>query len=120
MKLTFALALLGAASAQSGNWVNDNPKHFGGGQASKTYSDGLQADITHTPSSCTKLSKKGDSLKMLYTGKLTSGKVFDTTSNPGRSAFTFTLGVGEVIKGWDEGLIGRCETRPLARPPPSS
>jgi FKBP-type peptidyl-prolyl cis-trans isomerase FkpA len=32
------------------------------------------------------------------------GLVFDTTI--GKTPFTFTLGVGQVIKGWDQGLVG--------------
>jgi FKBP-type peptidyl-prolyl cis-trans isomerase len=39
-----------------------------------------------------------------YTGKLEDGSVFDSSLNPGRSPFTFTLGAGSVIKGWDQGL----------------
>tara|TARA_B100001250_G_scaffold2042_1_gene1802 strand:- start:4243 stop:4581 length:339 start_codon:yes stop_codon:yes gene_type:complete len=39
-----------------------------------------------------------------YTGKLEDGSVFDSSLNPGRSPFTFTLGSGSVIKGWDQGL----------------
>ena len=41
-----------------------------------------------------------------YTGKLEDGSVFDSSLNPGRSPFTFTLGAGSVIKGWDQGLKG--------------
>ena len=39
-----------------------------------------------------------------YTGKLEDGSIFDSSLNPGRSPFTFTLGAGSVIKGWDLGL----------------
>jgi len=39
-----------------------------------------------------------------YIGKLTNGKQFD--SNTAGSPFTFVLGRGEVIKGWDQGLNG--------------
>ena len=41
-----------------------------------------------------------------YTGELEDGTVFDSSLNPGREPFTFTLGVGSVIKGWDLGVIG--------------
>ena len=47
-------------------------------------------------------------MSMQYTGSLTNGKIFDSSRNPGRSAFQFTLGAGQVIKGWDEGLKGVC------------
>jgi FK506-binding nuclear protein len=39
-----------------------------------------------------------------YIGKLDNGKQFD--ANTGGSPFSFALGRGEVIKGWDEGLVG--------------
>ena len=41
-----------------------------------------------------------------YTGWLTDGTKFDSSLNPGRSPFRFTVGGGQVIRGWDEGLIG--------------
>ena len=41
-----------------------------------------------------------------YTGKLEDGSIFDSSLNPGRGPFTFTLGVGSVIKGWDVGVKG--------------
>ena len=40
------------------------------------------------------------------TGWLTDGTKFDSSLNPGRTPFRFTVGGGQVIKGWDEGLIG--------------
>ncbi len=48
--------------------------------------------------------KVGDTLVVHYTGKLTNGKVFD--SSKGSAPFSLTLGAGEVIKGWDQGLVG--------------
>ena len=41
-----------------------------------------------------------------YTGTLEDGSVFDSSLKPGREPFTFTLGVGSVIKGWDQGVKG--------------
>ncbi|KAG9774139.1 hypothetical protein KCU88_g5583, partial [Aureobasidium melanogenum] len=48
--------------------------------------------------------KKGNRLEMRYIGKLDNGKVFD--SNKSGKPFSFKLGAGEVIKGWDIGLEG--------------
>lgn len=50
--------------------------------------------------------KNGDKLTVNYTGTLTNGVKFDSSLDPGRDPFTLTLGAGQVIKGWDEGLIG--------------
>jgi FKBP-type peptidyl-prolyl cis-trans isomerase len=46
----------------------------------------------------------GQKVTVNYTGWLTSGKQFD--SSVGKSPFPFTLGAGQVIKGWDEGVAG--------------
>lgn len=48
--------------------------------------------------------KSGSHVKVHYTGWLTSGKKFD--SSVGGAPFDFTIGQGEVIKGWDEGVAG--------------
>jgi FK506-binding nuclear protein len=48
--------------------------------------------------------KKGDRIGMRYIGKLQNGKVFD--SNKKGKPFSFKLGTGEVIKGWDIGIAG--------------
>jgi len=46
----------------------------------------------------------GQTITVNYTGKLQNGTVFD--SSVGKQPFTFTLGVGQVIKGWDQGVQG--------------
>ncbi len=47
----------------------------------------------------------GDQVQVEYIGKLQDGTIFDQSSNHGGS-FTFVLGAGQVIPGWDQGLVG--------------
>lgn len=48
--------------------------------------------------------KKGDSVKVHYTGKLDDGTVFD--SSVGREPLDFTVGAGQLIAGFDEAVVG--------------
>jgi peptidylprolyl isomerase len=51
------------------------------------------------------VAKEGDRVRVHYTGWLATGKKFDSSVDGGRP-FTFALGNGEVIRGWDEGIAG--------------
>lgn len=68
----------------------------------------LQIGIKKRVDNCTTKSRKGDVLNMHYTGKLEDGTEFDSSLSRDKP-FTFTLGKGQVIKGWDQGLLGMCE-----------
>lgn len=53
--------------------------------------------------------KAGDKVSMNYTGRLVDGTVFDSNVDPKFNhvePFTFNLGAGEVIKGWDTAIVG--------------
>lgn len=51
------------------------------------------------------VAENGQIILMQYTGKLTDGTVFDS-SIPRGEPFSFRLGAGQVIKGWDVGILG--------------
>jgi FKBP-type peptidyl-prolyl cis-trans isomerase FkpA len=60
----------------------------------------------------------GQHVTVHYTGWLTDGSKFDSSIDGG-SPFSFSLGAGEVITGWDEGVAGMKVggTRKLVVPP---
>ena len=53
--------------------------------------------------------KNGDTVSVNYTGKLEDGSVFDTSLQEGREPLTATLGQGQLIPGFENGLIGMSE-----------
>tara|TARA_B100001179_G_C18397934_1_gene320401 strand:+ start:109 stop:507 length:399 start_codon:yes stop_codon:yes gene_type:complete len=50
--------------------------------------------------------KEGNVITVNYTGWLENGTQFDSSLSPGRDPLVITLGAGEVIQGWDEGIPG--------------
>ena len=67
------------------------------------------------------VAKTGDMVSMNYTGRLENGTVFDSNVDPKFGhvqPFEFTLGAGQVIAGWDKGIVGMKvgEKKPLTIP----
>ncbi|ROT39954.1 hypothetical protein SODALDRAFT_309611 [Sodiomyces alkalinus F11] len=78
----------------------------------------LRIDVTQAVE-CERKSQSGDRISVHYRGKLQSnGQEFDASYNRG-SPFTVKIGTGQVIKGWDMGLMDMCigEKRTLTIPP---
>ena len=68
-----------------------------------TTPSGLQIEELHAGQGTA--AKPGDKVAVHYTGWLTDGKKFDSSLDR-QKEFTFVLGKGMVIKGWDEGVAG--------------
>jgi len=79
--------------------------------------DKVQIGVLFRPENCDRKTKRGDTLKIHYTGTLPDGTEFDS-SRKRSEPFSFALGRGQVIKGWDQGLNGMCvgEKRKLKIP----
>lgn len=61
--------------------------------------------------------KKGDKISVFYKGTLEDGTVFD--SNEGKEPLKFEVGAGQVIKGFDDAVVGMKvgETKNISLPP---
>nr|XP_019948364.1 PREDICTED: peptidyl-prolyl cis-trans isomerase FKBP14 [Paralichthys olivaceus] len=81
----------------------------------------VKIEVVHKPLMCYRKTKYGDMLLVHYEGFLESnGTMFHSSWKEGdRNPVWFTLGIQEVIKGWDKGLKDMCagERRKLTIPP---
>jgi FKBP-type peptidyl-prolyl cis-trans isomerase len=98
--ILFVFVVLGIASAQSEKSPLAPTKVDG---EPKTTASGLQYWDIKVGTGAT--AAAGKMVKVHYTGWLTNGKKFDSSIDRGQP-FAFSLGAGQVIKGWDEGVAG--------------
>lgn len=105
------VALLVVVAAVSAAATTASESGGGGGKR-------LQIGVKRRVENCQSRSRKGDVLHMHYRGTLEDGTEFDSSYNRG-DPLTFTLGSGQVIRGWDQGLLAMCvgEKRKLVIPP---
>jgi len=78
----------------------------------------VEIEILKKAETCTRKVRAGDEVTVNYAGKIeATGQMFD--SSFGREPFTFRVGAGQVIHGWDIGFQGMCvgEYRRLIIPP---
>ena len=63
--------------------------------------------------------KNGDKIRVHYTGTLNDGSMFDSSIKNNRPPLEFTVGAGQMIKGFDKGVVGMSvgETRTLKLQP---
>lgn len=118
-----AVALLALAAActsdqQSGAPAEEEqvPAHPRDAVTIETYADSLNVDFSRMQRDSSGLYSQeiregegeavqaGQKVKVEYTGWLPSGYRFDTSH--GKQPYEFTVGRGEVIKGWDVGVVG--------------
>ncbi len=69
----------------------------------------LNTPATSDTTGTEQVTKAGDMISVNYTGSLEDGTVFDSNVDPKFKhvqPFEFSLGAGQVIPGWDNGLVG--------------
>jgi len=101
MRALFLLLLV----ALAGFLVGCGGATAGGGSGGKevTLADGLKYTDDTLGTGAEAIT--GKTAVVHYTGWLSDGKKFDSSKDSGRP-FSFALGGGQVIKGWDEGVVG--------------
>ena len=121
LTLLLPLAIESQAAIVAANTFDRQPPSNAISRATKsakmvTTPSGLKYTILKTGKGVTP--KKGQTVFVHYTGTLTNGKKFDSSRDKGQP-FSFKVGTGQVIPGWDEALskmkVG--ERRKLTIPP---
>ena len=109
MRYTFPLLLLLVAVAGCGVAPSSGGQGAGGqgaaGQVGKEVTTPSGLKYTDLQVGTGAVAQAGKTVSVHYTGTLTDGKKFDSSVDRGQP-FSFPLGAGRVIKGWDEGVAG--------------
>ncbi|MDP2922864.1 MAG: FKBP-type peptidyl-prolyl cis-trans isomerase, partial [Candidatus Omnitrophota bacterium] len=119
MKKTSIIALVIVALIAGGYFLlrNKGEENNGNKENNKTFNiQGMKIEILQEGAGAE--AKNGDTVLAHYTGTLESGVKFDSSVDRG-IPFSFELGAGRVIKGWDLGILGMKvgEKRKLTIPP---
>ncbi|PID32404.1 peptidylprolyl isomerase [Candidatus Saccharibacteria bacterium] len=91
-----------AEPADKNNQTTLDPRQFGAYEQYKDQPSALYADIKTGSGAA---AKPGDEISVAYRGWLTDGTLFDENDG-GEQPFSFTLGAGQVIPGWEQAIAG--------------
>jgi peptidylprolyl isomerase len=106
--LVLAVSVLAIGWAQNGSAQSGESKAPAAGGPTKVTGEGTKTSsglqYWDLKVGTGRTAERSQHVKVHYTGWLTNGKKFD--SSVGGQPFTFRIGSGDVIKGWDEGVTG--------------
>lgn len=105
--LTAALGVLVAAASAGCSKSPDEPTStFKPAEGTPLPPGPTKLEIDDTKVGTGREAKTGDTVHVQYTGTLMNGTKFDSSYDHGGDPFKFTIGQGQVIKGWDQGVVG--------------
>lgn len=109
MKKTLLFIALAVAIVVGGYWITHNQPTAKTSQTQtntqKTMQEQTQFQIIDEAIGTGEMVKSGDTVQVNYAGTLEDGTKFDSSYDRG-TPFSFTVGAGQVIQGWEQGLIG--------------
>ncbi len=84
----------------------DSTNDITSNSSTMTDTNATELEINDTKEGSGTTAETGDTVTVHYVGAFPDGNVFDASRPRGDEGFTFTLGAGQVIAGWDQGVVG--------------
>jgi FKBP-type peptidyl-prolyl cis-trans isomerase len=103
---SWLLVVAVASAAACSRHVDEPSSDFKPAQGTPPPPAPTKLEIADTAPGSGREAKTGDTVRVQYTGTLLTGTKFDSSHDRHDEPFKFTLGQGQVIKGWDEGVVG--------------